>query len=46
MTEPTPDPDDGHADTVDEDDYVDPDQFDDFSDVDSTTVDSGEGAPS
>jgi hypothetical protein len=46
MTEPIPGPDDGHTDTVDEDDYADPEEFDDFSDVDSTTVDSGEGAPS
>jgi hypothetical protein len=32
MTEPIPDPDDGHADTVDESDYADPGDFPDADD--------------
>jgi hypothetical protein len=32
MTEPIPGPDDGHTDTVDEDDYVDPGDFPDADD--------------
>jgi hypothetical protein len=41
MTEPIQE----HADVVDPEDSVDPGEFEDYSEVDSRTVDSGAGGP-